>query len=166
VKKKIREAMYLTDDDRKKLAEWLTFEAVSHIIGKSRWPIHRFVKDGTLEKIGFGRSARISLKSVLAYIEQQRGIAEVARTVPNTSMVKAQQFARKKREEDKLARALELVNAGQATGTPSNPTNDPRLEACVFRGVCVSVAERDAVLDAEYQAQAIKRYTWGSVQGI
>jgi len=46
-----------------------------------------------------------------------------------------------------MRRALEKVNV--QTGVPksaSNPTGDPRLEACVFNGVCMSVAERDELL--------------------
>jgi len=46
-----------------------------------------------------------------------------------------------------MRRALEKVNV--QTGVPksaSNPTGDPRLEVCVFNGVCMSVAERDELL--------------------
>ena len=103
----------MSQEELNKQAEWLTFTAVKHIIGKKRTTIHELVKDGTFEKIGRYTSARISLKSVLAYLEKQRGIAEVARTVPNATMQKSIAWARQKKAEQRLARAVELVNEGQ-----------------------------------------------------
>jgi Helix-turn-helix domain len=171
MKAKIRAMMNLTDDDRKKLAEWLTLEAVRHIIGKGRTTVHNLVKDGTLKQIGHRSSARISLQSVLAYIEQQREVAraakEIARTVPNVSEQKAIAWARQNKAEKKLARAVEIVNAGQPTpATPGNITGDPRLDPVVFDGVCMARFEMDAILDAQYRAQRNRRYVFTSMRGI
>jgi predicted DNA-binding transcriptional regulator AlpA len=143
------------------LPQHLDFAAVRHIIGKSRHTIHRLVKDGTFDKIGRGRSARITLASVLRYLEQQRDIAVVA-SMAGTTVSKAKMLSLRKRKEDQFKRALELVNAGGA----GKPMPDPTVEACVFEGVCMSVAERDAILDARFRASRPRRYTWANERGI
>lgn len=167
MKARIKNMMNLSDEDRRKLAEYLDYKAVSHIIGKGRHTIHRLVKDGTFEKIGKGRSARIALKSVLAYLEQEREVAEVARTLPYTSLAKAREFARRKRQEGKMRRAVEIVNhGGAAPASASNPTGDPRFEPCVFEGIAMYAFERDEILDERYRAQMPRRYTFSNVRGV
>src|SRR5689334_14783493 len=110
--------------------EHLTYKAVSRIIGKHTRTISRLLNEGRLEKIGKGRAARITLSSVLRYLEQEKQIAKDAATVSGMTghpIWKARQFLIKKQQEEKLKRALERVNA--ETGIPkteSNPTGDPR----------------------------------------
>jgi hypothetical protein len=137
---------------------YLTFDAVGQILGKSRWPIHRLVKAGRLDKVGRGRSARISLASVLRYIEEEKQAAKAVTAVSATvgvNLAKGRELLRRKREEDKLRRALE--NIAEESGTPktaTNPTGDPRFEPCVYDGICMTVAERDELIEREH---AIRR---------
>lgn len=160
-KTKVSEMMNLSDADRANLAEYLNYPAVTKIIGRGRRTIHNLVKEGTLEKIGYGRSARISLASIIKYLQAQRDIATVARTVPNTTLQRAAAWARQKQQELRTKRALEMLAAGTATAAP-----DPRLEAVVFEGICMSRAEADAMQDQRFRASQPKRYAWASVRGI
>ena len=124
----------------------LTFQDVGELLSKSRWPIHRLVKAGRLEKVGRGRAARISLVSVLRYIEEEKQAAKAVVAVSATAgvnMAKARAMLQKKREEEKLRRALEKV--GTENAAASLPV-DPRLEACEYGGVVMSVAERDELI--------------------
>jgi hypothetical protein len=141
--------MKLSEADKNKLNEWLDYPSVQHIIGRGRHTIHRLVKEGTLDKIGYGRSARISLKSILDYLQVQREIAQVAATVPNTTLRKAADWARQKKHELKMKRALELV----AAGATAAGEHDPRLETCVFEGVCMSRADADEIRERQWRAQ-------------
>lgn len=159
----MKKAISLTDADRDKLAEWLDYPSVTHIIGRGRHTIHRLVKEGTLDKIGFGRSARISLKSILDYLQAQREIAQVAATVPNTTLRKAAAWALQKKQELKTKRALELIGTVVASATAAP---DPRLETVVFDGVCMSRAEANELQERAWRAQQPKRYSWSSARGV
>lgn len=161
-KTKISSMMNLSDADRANLAEYLDYPSVTKVIGRGRKTIHNLVKAGTLEKIGYGRSARISLASVIKYLQEQREIATVAATVPNTTLRKAAEWARQKKHELKTKRALEMVAAGGAvTAEP-----DPRLGTCVFDGVCMSRAEANELQERAWRANRPRRYTWASGRGI
>lgn len=155
--------MKLSEAEKNKLNEFLNYPAVQHIIGRGRHTIHRLVKEGTLDKIGYGRSARISLKSILDYLQGQREIAQVAATVPNTTLRKAADWARQKKHELKMKRALELVGTAGASATAER---DPRPEAVVFEGVCMSRAEADAIQDQRFRASQPRRYSWASARGV
>jgi hypothetical protein len=120
------------------------------------------VKAGTLVKIGYGRSARISLAAIIKYLQEQREIAQVAATIPNTTMRKAAEWARQKKHELKTKRALELVAAGATAAA----TNDPLLETCVFDGVCMSRAEANELQERAWRASRPRRYSFANQRGI
>ena len=80
--------------------------------------------------------------------------------MPNTTLRKAADWARQKRHEVRTKRALELIAAG-ATATPEY---DPRLEACVFEGICMS--RPDAIQDQRFRACRPRRYTFANQRGI
>ena len=162
-KQKISGMMNLSDADRDKLAEFLDYPSVTKIIGRGRHTIHRLVKEGTLDKIGYGRSARISLKSILDYLQAQREIAQVAATVPNVSLRKAAAWALQKKNELKTKRALELMGTAGATATAAP---EARLETVVYDGVCMSRAEADELQDRAWRAQQPRRYAWSSARGV
>lgn len=161
-KQKTSGMMNLSDADRDKLAEFLDYPSVTKIIGRGRRTIHNLVKAGTLVKIGYGRSARISLASIIKYLQEQRDIAQVAATVPNTTLRKAAEWARQKKHELKIKRALELV----ASGATATAEPDPRLESVVFEGVCMSRAEADAIQEARWRGGQPRRYSWSSAKGV
>jgi hypothetical protein len=142
----------------------LTVQAVKDIIGKGSRTISRLLKNGRLEKMGRGRGTRIVLSSVLRYLEEERKRASEVAVVSaaiGASLAKGRQLLRRKQEEDKLKRALEMVNAGSGTATV-----DASLEACVFDGVCMSVVERDAMIADQEAARRARRLGFQSVRGI